>query len=69
MITVTVNGEKRQVQKDATVPDLLAELGIAAGRRVAVERNREIVKRETWDSAVICENDVFEIIEFVGGGC
>jgi sulfur carrier protein len=69
MVTVTVNGEKRQVQKDATVSDLLAELGIAAGRRVAVERNREIVKRETWDSTAICENDVFEIIEFVGGGC
>ena len=69
MITVTVNGEKKQVQKDATVSDLLAELGIAAGRRVAVERNREIVKRETWDLALICENDVFEIIEFVGGGC
>jgi len=68
MITVTVNGEKRQIQEDATVSGLLAELGIAAGRRVAVERNREIVKRETWDSTVICDSDVFEIIEFVGGG-
>lgn len=68
MITITVNGEKRQVQKDATVSDLLAELGIAPGRRVAVERNREIARRETWDSTIINESDVFEIIEFVGGG-
>ena len=68
MITITVNGEKRQVQKDATVSDLLAELGVAAGRRVAVERNREIVKRETWGATVIQHGDVFEIIEFVGGG-
>ena len=68
MITITVNGEKRQVQKDATVSDLLADLGITAGRRVAVERNREIVKRETWDTTVIQHDDVFEIIEFVGGG-
>jgi len=68
MITITVNGEKRQVQKDATVSDLLAELGITAGRRVAVERNRGIVKRETWDTTAIQHGDVFEIIEFVGGG-
>lgn len=68
MITITVNSEKRQVQKEAAVSDLLAGLGIVAGRRVAVERNREIVKRETWDSTIIHENDVFEIIEFVGGG-
>ena len=65
MITITVNGEKRQVQKDTTVSDLLADLGITAGRRVAVERNREIVKRETWDTTVIQHDDVFEIIEFV----
>jgi len=69
MISITVNGEKRQVQKEAAVSDLLAGLRIVAGRRVAVERNREIVKRETWDSTIIHENDVFEIIEFVGGGC
>lgn len=68
MITITVNSEKRQVQKEAAVSDLLAGLGIVAGRRVAVERNREIVKRDTWDSTIIHENDVFEIIEFVGGG-
>ena len=69
MITITVNGEKRKVQKDATASDLLSELGVTPGRRVAVERNREIVKRETWDSTIIHANDVFEIIEFVGGGC
>ncbi|HUU28166.1 MAG TPA: sulfur carrier protein ThiS [archaeon] len=67
MITVTVNGEKRQVEKKASVTDLLADLGLLS-RRVAVERNREIVKGQSYGSTVIQDGDMFEIIEFVGGG-
>ena len=67
MIAVTVNGEKRQVQREAKVADLLAELGIG-GRKVAVERNREIIKHEKYETTEIQDGDVFEIIEFVGGG-
>ena len=67
MITVTVNGEKRKVQREAVVADLLVELGIGE-RRIAVERNREIVNREKYAQTPLEEGDVFEIIEFVGGG-
>ena len=67
MIAVTVNGELRQVQREAKVADLLAELGIG-DRKVAVERNREIVKLEKYETTEIQDGDVFEIIEFVGGG-
>ena len=67
MITVTVNGEKRQVEKKVSVTDLLTDLGLLS-RRVAVERNREIVKSQSYGSTVIQDGDVFEIIEFVGGG-
>ena len=67
MITVTVNGELRQVQNGALVADLLLELGVGE-RRVAVERNREIVKREQYEATELGDGDVLEIIEFVGGG-
>jgi len=67
MISVTVNGEKRKVQRETVVADLLAELGIG-GRRIAVERNREIIKREKYAETAIEDGDTFEIIEFVGGG-
>ncbi len=67
MITITVNGELRQVQSGATVADLLRELGIGE-RRVAVECNREIVKKERYGQAGLGDGDVLEIIEFVGGG-
>ena len=67
MVTVTVNGEKRQITENAMVADLLRDLGLG-GRRVAVECNREIVGRDSYASAVVRDGDVFEIIEFVGGG-
>ena len=67
MLTITVNGENRQVESGTSVAGLLGELGIT-GRRVAVERNREIVPRATWENAAVTEGDIFEIIEFVGGG-
>ena len=67
MITITVNGELRQVMKGALVADLLQELGIGE-RRVAVERNREIVKKEQYEATELADGDVLEIIEFVGGG-
>jgi sulfur carrier protein len=68
MIKVTVNGELRQVQEGALVADLLQELGIG-DRRVAVERNREIVRQDQYESTELGDDDVLEIIEFVGGGC
>jgi len=36
--------------------------------RVAVERNREIVRRETRETQFVQAGDVFEIVTFVGGG-
>ena len=67
MLTIEVNGEKRKVQKEATVADLLADTGIV-GRRVAVERNRNIVSRDQYESTPVQDGDVYEIVEFVGGG-
>jgi thiamine biosynthesis protein ThiS len=67
MIKVTVNGELRQVERDAAVLDLLRDLGLGE-RRVAVERNREIVKRDQYAATALGDGDVLEIIEFVGGG-
>ncbi len=67
MITITVNGELRQVRSGAKIADLLQELGIGE-RRVALECNREIVKKEQYEQTELGDGDVLEIIEFVGGG-
>lgn len=64
---LTVNGETRDAPDSATLADLLALLGIE-GKRVAVERNREIAPRSLWTSIVLSEGDQLEIVQFVGGG-
>jgi len=64
---LTVNGEMREVPDSATIADLLASLEIE-GRRVAVERNREIAPRSLWAETALAEGDQLEIVQFVGGG-
>jgi thiamine biosynthesis protein ThiS len=64
---LTVNGETREAPDSATLADLLALLGIE-GRRVAVERNREIAPKSLWTTTLLREGDQLEIVQFVGGG-
>jgi thiamine biosynthesis protein ThiS len=66
-IAITVNGETRATRPDATVADLLRELGLEAGR-VAIERNLEILPRPKWPATRVTAGDRYEIVQFVGGG-
>lgn len=61
-----INGEDKVVDDGMTVADLVASLGLA-GRRVAVERNREVLPASRWNERLV-EDDVLEIVHFVGGG-
>lgn len=67
MVTVQVNGEPRSVPAGASVAELLALIGLDA-RKVAVERNREIVPRSAHAATLLGEGDVIEIVHFIGGG-
>lgn len=64
---LTVNGEASEIDEGATVAALVERLGLAQ-QRVAVEVNREIVRRARWDEVALAEGDVVEIVHFVGGG-
>lgn len=64
---VTLNGEPRTVTEGATVASLLAELGLDT-RKVAVERNMEIVPRSRYAATLLAEGDALEIVHFIGGG-
>jgi thiamine biosynthesis protein ThiS len=66
-LTITLNGEAFTVPGPLTITALLARLEIDP-RRVAVERNLEIVRRETYPTTEIGEGDQIEIVNFVGGG-
>ena len=64
---VTINGERRDLAADLTVADLLRDLGID-GRKVAVERNLEIVPKSAFGATEVADGDRLEIVHFIGGG-
>lgn len=67
-VGLTVNGERREVGRGATVADLLRSLDLDP-RMVVVERNREILRdRAMLPTITIADGDVLEIVHFVGGG-
>ena len=65
--TITLNGAARALEKDLTVGELLAELGLPR-ERVAVELDGRIVRKAEYDAARITEGARVEIVSFVGGG-
>jgi thiamine biosynthesis protein ThiS len=66
-MTITLNGDKRELAAPMSVSALLQQLEIDA-RRVAVELNLAVVKKAAYDSSVIKDGDEVEIVNFVGGG-
>jgi len=66
-VTITLNGERFELDSPMTVAALLAQLDIDP-RRVAVEHNLNIIKRQTYPDILIDEGDTVEIVNFVGGG-
>lgn len=67
MLEITVNGELRTVPSGLNLRDLLARLDIH-GDRVAIELNREIVRRPLWETTQVEAGSQIEIVQFVGGG-
>ncbi|MDM7983525.1 MAG: sulfur carrier protein ThiS [Maricaulis sp.] len=67
MIELTVNGETKSVNTGLSVAGLLEELQIN-GRKVAVERNLEIVPKSLYADTQLESGDRLEIVAFVGGG-
>jgi thiazole synthase/sulfur carrier protein len=66
-MNLTVNGESRAFDGVADVAGLVAALGLDA-RKVAVERNLEIVPRSAYARTALAEGDRIEIVHFIGGG-
>ena len=66
-IEIVVNGKPVRVAAGLSVAGLLEELKIEGGR-VAVELNREIVRREAWGATPVEGGAGVEIVQFVGGG-
>jgi thiazole synthase len=66
-LRITLNGDAHEVARPLTVTALLDQLGIDA-RRVAVEHNLVVLKRDAFPATMVQEGDEIEIVNFVGGG-
>ncbi len=64
---LTINGDARDVPDGATVAALLAHLGLPE-RKIAVERNLEIVPKSRYAATPLSPGDRIEIVHFIGGG-
>lgn len=64
---IMLNGENRTLGSELTLKELIKQIGLDE-RKVAVERNLEIVPRSTYGQTQLQNGDRIEIVEFVGGG-
>ena len=64
---LTINGETRELPAVATLSELIAALELDI-RKVAVERNLEIVPRSLHGATPVADGDRIEIVHFIGGG-
>ena len=64
---LTINGELRRFDALDCVAELVAALGLDP-RKVAVERNLEIVPRSAYGRTALADGDRIEIVHFIGGG-
>jgi sulfur carrier protein len=67
MLELKINGEIRQFSEALTVTGLIEQLGYT-GKRIAVERNGEIVPKSQHATTALLSGDQLEIVVAVGGG-
>ena len=67
LLRITLNGEPYELDQPMSIADLLIKLSVDP-RRVAVEHNLEILKRQLFADTVVHDGDRIEIVNFVGGG-
>jgi sulfur carrier protein len=67
MIEITVNGDAQRHERPLALSELLQSMALA-GKKIAVERNGEIVPRGAHGATLLADGDRLEIVMAVGGG-
>jgi sulfur carrier protein len=67
MIRVVINGESREFPGPITFEQLLADMALA-GKRIAIERNGEILPKSRFGATQLTDGDRLEVVVAVGGG-
>ena len=67
MITLTVNGKRREASGPMSVPDYLTEIGVTQ-KAIAIAHNGAVIPRAELSSVTLRDGDALEIVRAVGGG-
>ncbi len=67
MMKVLVNGESRELEREMNLQEFLTHLALPS-ERIAIELNKQVVRKKDWEDIKINDADKIEIIHFVGGG-
>jgi thiamine biosynthesis protein ThiS len=66
-LQVEINGERRMIEEQMTLRELIESLALAP-ERLAIELNHTVVRRADWPHTPLKDGDRIEIVHFVGGG-
>ncbi|MBI3652777.1 MAG: sulfur carrier protein ThiS [Acidobacteria bacterium] len=66
-LIVTINGEEKILDEGLRLTDLIVRLELKA-ERLAIEVNRQLIRRANWEATRLQDGDKIEIVHFVGGG-
>jgi len=66
-IKIKVNGKFKSVKSDNKLSDLIKDLKIPVNK-VAIELNKEIVNKTKLNKITLKNNDIIEVVHFIGGG-
>ncbi len=66
-MNVIINGKKKEVPGEIDLEALLNHLSLPQ-QRIAIELNKEVVRRKDWQNTKLTEADKIEVVHFVGGG-
>lgn len=64
---ILINGETKELTEQLYLHELLKHFSLPS-ERIAIELNKEVVRRKDWESIKIKDADKIEIVHFVGGG-
>ncbi len=67
VISVSINGTTRSFGQAISIAELIQEMGLG-GKRIALERNGEIVPRGSYAQLMLANGDKLEVVAAVGGG-
>lgn len=66
-MNITLNGQKHNIESNITLEEMLINLNIEQ-KNIIAEVNGEVVTKDEFSNKIINENDIIELIRFVGGG-